>query len=76
MISVILVLIVYVFGQVLSYGRNWKVILEAPLDDKDCVLGNVLAAHYLSSSDHSKANTYVEAARSNIVSLFYIFTAF
>ncbi|KAL0705132.1 hypothetical protein Bca4012_071557 [Brassica carinata] len=54
------------FHQVLSYGRNWKVILEAPLDDKDCVLGNVLAAHYLSSSDHSKANTYVEAARSNI----------
>ncbi|CAN6881369.1 unnamed protein product [Brassica oleracea] len=52
------------FHQVLSYGRNWKVILEAPLDDKDCVLGNVLAAHYLSSSDHSKANTYVEAARS------------
>uniref|UniRef100_M4E7A3 Uncharacterized protein n=1 Tax=Brassica campestris TaxID=3711 RepID=M4E7A3_BRACM len=54
------------FYQVLSYGRNWKVILEAPLHDKDCVLGNVLAAHYLSSSDHSKANTYVEAARSNL----------
>ncbi|KAH0911551.1 hypothetical protein HID58_034872 [Brassica napus] len=54
------------FHQVLSYGRNWKVILEAPLHDKDCVLGNVLAAHYLSSSDHSKANTYVEAARSNL----------
>ncbi|KAG5385546.1 hypothetical protein IGI04_037016 [Brassica rapa subsp. trilocularis] len=52
--------------EVLSYGRNWKVILEAPLHDKDCVLGNVLAAHYLSSSDHSKANTYVEAARSNL----------
>ncbi|CAH8337033.1 unnamed protein product [Eruca vesicaria subsp. sativa] len=55
------------FHQVLSYGRNGKVILEAPLYDKDCVLGNVLAAHYLSSSsDLSKANTYVEAARSNI----------
>ncbi|KAG2303738.1 hypothetical protein Bca52824_032389 [Brassica carinata] len=54
------------FHQVLSYGRNWKVILEAPLHDKDCVLGNVLAAHYLSLSDHSKANTYVEAARSNL----------
>ncbi|CAH8337042.1 unnamed protein product [Eruca vesicaria subsp. sativa] len=54
------------FHQVLSYGRNYKVILEAPLYDKDCVLGNILAAHYLSTSDLSKAKTYVEAARSNL----------
>ncbi|KAF3609508.1 hypothetical protein DY000_02046411 [Brassica cretica] len=34
------------FHQVLSYGRNWKVILEAPLDDKDCVLGNEQSTPY------------------------------
>ncbi|XP_019095160.1 PREDICTED: tetratricopeptide repeat protein 38-like isoform X2 [Camelina sativa] len=51
---------------VLIYGRNRKVILEAPIYDKDCVLGNILAAHYLSSSDHSRANSFVEAATSNL----------
>lgn len=56
--------------QVLSYGRNMKVILEAPIHDKNCVLGNILAAHYLSSCDPSKVNLYVEAATSNLVSLF------
>ncbi|RID49869.1 hypothetical protein BRARA_H00636 [Brassica rapa] len=50
------------FQQVLSYGRNMKVILEAPLHDKDCVLGNILAAHYLSSCDPSKVNLYVKSA--------------
>uniref|UniRef100_A0A1J3DKZ4 Tetratricopeptide repeat protein 38 n=1 Tax=Noccaea caerulescens TaxID=107243 RepID=A0A1J3DKZ4_NOCCA len=54
------------FLQVLSYGRNRKVIVEAPRYDKDCVLGNVLAAHYLSSSDHSRANSYLEAAASTL----------
>ncbi|CAH8306042.1 unnamed protein product [Eruca vesicaria subsp. sativa] len=54
------------FQQVLSYGRNMKMILEAPLHDKDCVLGNILAAHYLSSCDPSKVNLYVEAATSNL----------
>ncbi|CAH8253428.1 unnamed protein product [Arabidopsis lyrata] len=54
------------FQQVLSYGRKRKVILEAPLYDNDCVLGNILAAHYLSSSDPSRANSYVEAAASNL----------
>ncbi|RID53575.1 hypothetical protein BRARA_G00959 [Brassica rapa] len=54
------------FHQVLSYGRNRKVILEAPLHDKDCVLGNILAAHYLSSSDHHRAKSYLEAATSNL----------
>lgn len=44
-------------------------IVEAPLHDKDCVLGNVLAAHYLSSSDHHRAKSYLEAATSNLVSL-------
>ncbi|KAL0712265.1 hypothetical protein Bca4012_019243 [Brassica carinata] len=50
---------------VLSYGRNRKVIIEA-LHDKDCVLGNILAAHYLFSSDHSRAKSYLEAATSNL----------
>uniref|UniRef100_A0A0D3D6Y5 Tetratricopeptide repeat protein 38 n=1 Tax=Brassica oleracea var. oleracea TaxID=109376 RepID=A0A0D3D6Y5_BRAOL len=45
--------------QVLGYG---KVILEAPLYDKDCVLGDNLAAHYLFSSDISRAKTYARAA--------------
>ncbi|KAL1218984.1 hypothetical protein V5N11_020294 [Cardamine amara subsp. amara] len=54
------------YQQVLSSGRNRKVILKAPFYDKDCVLGNILAAHYLSSSDPSKANSYVEAAASNL----------
>lgn len=65
-VSVFVLLIVF---QVLSYGRNRKVILEAPLHDKDCVLGNILAAHYLVSSDHSRAKSYLEAASSNLVSL-------
>ncbi|KAL0799016.1 hypothetical protein Bca101_054191 [Brassica carinata] len=52
--------------QVLGYGREKKVILEAPLYDKDCVLGNILAAHYLFSSDVSRAKTYAKAAESHL----------
>ncbi|EFH61972.1 predicted protein, partial [Arabidopsis lyrata subsp. lyrata] len=52
--------------KVLSCGRKRKVILEAPLYNKDCVLGNILAAHFLSSSDPSRANSYVETAASNL----------
>lgn len=52
--------------QVLGYGREKKVILEAPLYDKDCVLGNVLAAHCLISSDVSRAKTYAKAAESHL----------
>lgn len=51
-------------------------ILEAPLHDKDCVLGNILAAHYLSSCDPSKVNLYVKSASSKLVSLLFIFTTF
>ena len=60
--------IVVCLMKVLGYGREKKVILEAPLYDKDCVLGNVLAAHYLISSDLSRAKTYVKAAESHLVS--------
>ncbi|MBA0848596.1 hypothetical protein Goshw_004360, partial [Gossypium schwendimanii] len=54
------------YHQVLSYGRNRKVILEAPVLDKDCVLANILAAHFLSSSDPSKAPSLIEAAKAGI----------
>ncbi|CAN8291670.1 unnamed protein product [Cochlearia groenlandica] len=54
------------FLQVISYGRNRKVILEAPVFDKDCVLANILAAQYLSLSDPYKAISYVEAAEANL----------
>ncbi|KAF3574208.1 hypothetical protein F2Q69_00061274 [Brassica cretica] len=59
---------IYLFNSrvVLGYGREKKVILEAPLYDKDCVLGNVLAAHYLISSDVSRAKTYAKAAESHL----------
>ncbi|CAH2033806.1 unnamed protein product [Thlaspi arvense] len=52
--------------KVLGYGRERKVILEAPFHDKDCVLGNILAAHYLSSSDFARAKSYARAAESNL----------
>ncbi|XVF44139.1 hypothetical protein PTKIN_Ptkin02bG0096900 [Pterospermum kingtungense] len=52
--------------QVLSYGRFRKVILEAPVHDKDCVLANILAAHFLCSSDPSKALSHIEAAKSRL----------
>ncbi|CAN6476327.1 unnamed protein product [Victoria cruziana] len=34
------------YQQVLSYGRNCKVIMDAVAEDKDCVMANVLAAVY------------------------------
>ncbi|XP_010551491.1 PREDICTED: tetratricopeptide repeat protein 38 isoform X2 [Tarenaya hassleriana] len=49
--------------KVLSYGRERKVILEAPLHDDHCVLANILAAHFISPSDPSRASAYIQAAR-------------
>ncbi|XP_022775990.1 uncharacterized protein LOC111317810 isoform X2 [Durio zibethinus] len=54
------------YHQVLCYGRDRRVILEAPVHDKDCVLANILAAHFLCSSDPSKAPSYIEAAKSRL----------
>ncbi|KAL4303938.1 hypothetical protein GQ457_10G025140 [Hibiscus cannabinus] len=54
------------YHQVLAYGRNREVILEALVHDKDCVLANILAAHFLHSSDPSKAASLIEAAKSRI----------
>lgn len=52
------------YHQVLSYGRERSVILEAPVHDKDCVLANILAAHFLCSSDPSRAPSHFQAAKS------------
>ncbi|XP_019238541.1 PREDICTED: tetratricopeptide repeat protein 38 isoform X2 [Nicotiana attenuata] len=52
------------YHQVLSYGRERSVILEAPKQDPTCVLANILAAHYLSSGDSSRAMPLLEAAKS------------
>ncbi|KAK1552153.1 hypothetical protein Q3G72_011307 [Acer saccharum] len=54
------------YHQVLSYGRERRVILEAPKHDKDCVLGNILAALFLSFSDASKSDFHIQAAKSRL----------
>ncbi|XP_048231867.1 tetratricopeptide repeat protein 38 isoform X2 [Ricinus communis] len=54
------------YHQVLSYGRERRVILEAPLHDHDCVLANILAAHFLCSGDSSRAAPYIQAAKSRL----------
>lgn len=54
------------YDQVLSYGRQRSVILEAPDHDKDCVLANILAAHFLCSSDRSRAVSHLQAAKSRL----------
>lgn len=56
----------------LSYGRDRSVILEAPSHDKDCVLANILAAHFLCSSDPSRAPSHLQAAKSRLVRLFQV----
>ncbi|CAI9779336.1 unnamed protein product [Fraxinus pennsylvanica] len=52
--------------QVLSYGRKRSVILEATINDPKCVLGNILAAHFLCSSDPSRALPLIDAAKSGL----------
>ncbi|KAB5537583.1 hypothetical protein DKX38_015116 [Salix brachista] len=55
------------YHQVLSYGRERRVILEAALHDKDCVLANILAAHFLcSSANPSQASFHIQAAISRL----------
>lgn len=62
--------------KVLSYGRDRRVILEAAKHDKDCVLANILAAHFLSSSDSFKASLHIQAAKSRLVSFFAFYYIF
>ncbi|KAJ0094320.1 hypothetical protein Patl1_16301 [Pistacia atlantica] len=54
------------YHQVLSYGRERRAILEAAEHDKDCVLANILAAHFLASNNPSKASAYIHAAESRL----------
>ncbi|KAG8366277.1 hypothetical protein BUALT_Bualt17G0059700 [Buddleja alternifolia] len=54
------------YHQVLSYGRNRSVILEATKSDPQCVLGNILAAHFLCSADSSRAPLLIDAAKSRL----------
>lgn len=54
------------YHQVLSHGRERSVILEAPAHDKDCVLANILAAHFLCSSNPSRAPSHLQAAKSRL----------
>lgn len=52
------------YQQVLGYGRKRSVILDAPRSDPQCVLGNILAAHFLCSADSSRAPPFIDAAKS------------
>lgn len=51
-------------------------ILEAPVYDKNCVLANVLAAHFLSSSDPSRVHHHLHAANASLVSFTIVFRFF
>jgi len=54
--------------KVLSYGREKCVIMEAVVHDNSCVLANTLAAHFINSSDSSRAASLLNAAKSHLVS--------
>lgn len=54
------------YHQVLNYGRRRSLILEAPAHDPHCVLANILAAHFLCSSDPSLAHSHLNAANSRL----------
>ncbi|XP_068637004.1 uncharacterized protein [Aristolochia californica] len=54
------------YEQVLNYGRQRSVILQAPLGDDKCVLANTLAGYFLSFSDRSLASTHLSAAQSRL----------
>lgn len=55
--------------KVLSYGRERSVIMEAVVHDNYCVLANTLAAHFINSSDSSRAASLLHTAKSHLVSL-------
>ncbi|KAJ0982808.1 hypothetical protein J5N97_011063 [Dioscorea zingiberensis] len=54
------------YHQLLVYGRNRAVILEAPRHDPSCALANALVALYLASQDPTKASSFLSAAASSI----------
>ncbi|PSS13550.1 Tetratricopeptide repeat protein like [Actinidia chinensis var. chinensis] len=53
------------YQQVLSYGRQRSVILEASAHDPNCVLANILAAQFL-CSDPARGAPHLEAAKANL----------
>lgn len=53
------------YDQVMIYGRKRSIIMDAPIHDGHCVLANILAAHFLSSTDSSKASSFLQAAKSH-----------
>lgn len=54
------------YHQVLSYGRTRGVIMDAIDADPNCVLANILAAHFCSSSNPSRAPSLLHLANSNL----------
>ncbi|MED6147014.1 hypothetical protein PIB30_040050 [Stylosanthes scabra] len=54
------------YHQVISYGRDRSVILEALDHDNNCVLANILAAQFLLSVDPSRAPSCLLSAKSNL----------
>ncbi|XP_023730107.1 uncharacterized protein LOC111877834 [Lactuca sativa] len=54
------------YHEVLSYGRKRAVIMEAIDHDRNCVLANILAAHFCCSSDPSRVPSLLHAANSNL----------
>ncbi|CAI9092757.1 OLC1v1028083C1 [Oldenlandia corymbosa var. corymbosa] len=51
------------YDQVLGYGRKRDVILEAPKADPRCVLGNILAASFICSSDPARTPQFLDASK-------------
>ncbi|KAL3824189.1 hypothetical protein ACJIZ3_020218 [Penstemon smallii] len=54
------------YHEVLNYGRKRSVVLEAPKSDPHCVLGNILAAQFLISTDFSRASELIDDAKSHL----------
>ncbi|CAL5398911.1 unnamed protein product [Camellia sinensis] len=54
------------YHQVLTYGRERSVILQAPVHDPHCVLANIFAAYFLSSSNPSRAPSHLQAAKARL----------
>lgn len=53
------------YEQVLNYGRKRSIILEAPIHDGSCVLGNILAAHFSFATHLSEALIFLQSAKSH-----------
>ncbi|KAL4574166.1 hypothetical protein LXL04_020991 [Taraxacum kok-saghyz] len=54
------------YHEMLTYGRKRAVIMEAIDHDPNCVLANILAAHFCCSSDPSRVPSLLHAANTNL----------